>query len=769
MATTTIEARCNARPTRLAFVLPTPDRALLLSVMTRATTLWGGRFNPIVILDGATQRVEGRYYALQASKPYITRQASLLRAFDPDLLIGPTGTVLPPELQPWAHRTFSLDGLTWDPVGRGARSYFVDVQPILREVWEKEFRNVAQPSFKLRYMKKANCEGSVLLAARFGLYEREDHYEFLRKTFKAEEITEAGLRELTWPATFQTPLGITGLYCHSTRPTLNPYAAFLLDPNDLFDVVDYWNLRAAGMVLLPLTTESFRDDRNIISAFSERGSYPMGPLNPNGMTIIKARSITDEQLAEVQGWIREEHAAKGNVIAMHWVPEYDRHGYPASAELDIEPVRGFESNATGVLIDGYGRIDGPKPLFLDQSDYYAHWSMDWSLSTFRTPDACYQLPWLNTGCDKLVSRAVGFGSNMDASHVSRNAIVTRQKGDDCDIRLSPITAAQAVKAFLKGVGVEYRETSEAGLALVRIIEMLGDLYGSEVFQNAAIRRTLKDMSMGDPRTVHSVDIAVRLTLKDAQLRGHTLSEREKREGSKRLLDRAIDARVFRVGFVFQCSTCHRRNWYAMTEFSSTYSCKSCFSQEKTPHVHDMEWYFSSDGLFRNGNNLNGNITIVLALSFFREIYHIDGIKYAPSFLYQLNNEEKEMDFAIIGSESFRPDTEMVFGEAKTGATLAEDERAKLKAFGLKTGAYICFCTLAEDFSAEDKEYFKQLHRDGIKIIMLPGKLLGLDYDGVSEFHSRNRGRSASEADWLRRQTIVDTLGEEFAREQGIWV
>jgi hypothetical protein len=128
-----------------------------------------------------------------------------------------------------------------------------------------------------------------------------------------------------------------------------------------------------------------------------------------------------------------------------------------------------------------------------------------------------------------------------------------------------------------------------------------------------------------------------------------------------------------------------------------------------------------------------------------------------------------MDFAIIGSESFRPDVQMTFGEAKTSATLDNDEREKLRTFGLQTKSYICFCTLLDDFSDEDKDYFKHLHRDGVKLILLSGKLLLGDHEAISEFHSRNRGRSENEADWLRRQTIVDTLGQDFAREQDIWV
>ena len=99
MATTTIEARCNARPTRLAFILPHPDRALLFTVITRATSLWGGLFDPIIILDDSTRKTAGVHHTTFPPDPYLTVQRDLLKAFDPDLLINYSANPLPPELK----------------------------------------------------------------------------------------------------------------------------------------------------------------------------------------------------------------------------------------------------------------------------------------------------------------------------------------------------------------------------------------------------------------------------------------------------------------------------------------------------------------------------------------------------------------------------------------------------------------------------------------------------------------------------------------------
>jgi hypothetical protein len=95
MPTTTITARCNARPTRLAFVLPTPDRAILFATIARATSLWGGVYNPIIIPDGSTRTVHGQQEEHSSAGDYLVSQAAILKAFDPDLLFSFSADPLP--------------------------------------------------------------------------------------------------------------------------------------------------------------------------------------------------------------------------------------------------------------------------------------------------------------------------------------------------------------------------------------------------------------------------------------------------------------------------------------------------------------------------------------------------------------------------------------------------------------------------------------------------------------------------------------------------
>jgi hypothetical protein len=769
MATTTIEARCNARPTRLAFILPHPDRALLFSVIARATSLWGGLFNPIIILDGSTRKTAGVHYTRFPPDPYLRVQSDTLKAFDPDLLINYSANPLPPELKAWQHRTFPADCLDWRPVGTNVRSYFVDIFPILGDLWEKELRGVANPRFKLKFVDKAEAATSLFVAARFGLYSSDEYYEFLRKNFNAEAFSyDAAFRATGWPVHFQSLLGLTASYCRPTRQWVHSHAFFLLDPKDPFDVIDYWNLRASGTYLYPLTLENYQECTNPIRDFAAASTYPINETVTNYPVIIKAPSINDEELEAVTRWI-SEHALVKNLTMMGWVPHYHKEIYGVANEIEIDQLRGFQASAVGVLVEGYGKIQGPTPSFLTRDSAFGHWSMDISFSTFRTPDACYNLPWLNSGCDALVSHRIGFPFGMDATRVSQHGIVTRHDGNSGDLRVSPITAAEAVQSFLKGTEIEYLRTSSSGLALTRIIEMMHGFYTCEIFQNPAIRETLEELSTGKHRLAAQVVGNVTRSLRGYKPYGQPATQSQICERAQRLLSRAIEANVLRVGLVFQCSRCQRHNWYAVTEFDKHYNCKSCFSREETPRLDTTKWYYVSDGLFRSANKLDGNMAILLTLAFFEQLLDHD-IRYAPSFEYKLNGEPHEMDFGIIASKMIRPDVEMVFGESKSGAALKEEERKKLKAFGERAGAYLCFCTLADDFEDADKEFFKELYEAGIKIIMLPRFFLEMDSFEFMDFRSKNNpGRSRSEPDWLMRLTIIRTLGDAFANKHHIWL
>lgn len=769
MPTTTLTARCNARPTRLAFVLPTPDRETLFAVIARATSLWGGIYNPIIILDGSTRVVHGIQEERSSGGDYLRSQEGILKAFDPDMLFTFSPDLLPDQLKALQHRTYPAAQLESVSYHNQIVSEFVDVWPVLHDFWEQEFKFSTTPPIQVRFPEKAEAEKSLLIAARFGLYANHNSYEFLRERFSAKSFTyDAAFKSEMVGAGVLTPIRVTQHHCFQQRQFIHSHAYFLMDPENVFDVVDYWNLRAAGMALVALTLADYKDFEPLVREFGAAAAYPINEQVTNHVTLIKGRSITEEEVKVVADWIRSLDFLK-DFSTMGWVPRFNMNYYGVGNEIDVRPIQAFESSPIAVLTDGYGSLEGPSLPFLRDDPWVGRWSTDLSFYAYGQNDSCYRLPWLNAGCDALIQRRIGMGFELDAARVSKQGIVAQHKGKRSSTTLQPITAVDVTKSFLQGHQIDYVGTSSPGLAMERIVEMLGGIRGCELFKNAAIRDLLEELASGGTKPATDVRAAVNRTMVNYLHYAQPATKDQKADAVSALLDRAMEAKVFRIGLEFQCSRCKRYNWYAVTEFNEGYNCKSCFAREVTPRLDTTRWHYSSDGFFRTSNKLDGNITILLTLTFFNYLFE-HRVQYAPSFNYKLAGKAQEMDFAVVAGNDHYEQVEMIFGESKSGAALNPAERTKLRAFAGKTGSFLCFCTLAEDFSEGDKSFFRELVEAKIGVIMLNRFFLETEYFEVLKFQNEHHtGRSKHTADWIMRVTTIRTLGKEFATKHNIWL
>jgi len=78
---------------------------------------------------------------------------------------------------------------------------------------------------------------------------------------------------------------------------------------------------------------------------------------------MKARSISEEELATVADWIRSLGFLK-DFSTVGWAPRYNMNYYMIGNEIDIEPISAYDSSPVGILDRGYGFIEGPVPEVL---------------------------------------------------------------------------------------------------------------------------------------------------------------------------------------------------------------------------------------------------------------------------------------------------------------------------------------------------------------------------------------------------------------------
>ncbi|MGH7485922.1 MAG: hypothetical protein ACREMY_10035, partial [bacterium] len=129
MTTSTLQVFCDVRPARIAFVVARADEQELRNIFQLNATLWGGIYNPIVVLDGSGQARVGDHETFGRTT-HEDEILWMLKEFDPDVLIAYSDlAALPQYLKPFEHRMFKRLELRWNPMGDREVSFYLEIWP----------------------------------------------------------------------------------------------------------------------------------------------------------------------------------------------------------------------------------------------------------------------------------------------------------------------------------------------------------------------------------------------------------------------------------------------------------------------------------------------------------------------------------------------------------------------------------------------------------------------------------------------------------------
>jgi hypothetical protein len=116
---------------------------------------------------------------------------------------------------------------------------------------------------------------------------------------------------------------------------------------------------------------------------------------------------------------------------------------------------------------------------------------------------------------------------------------------------------------------------------------------------------------------------------------------------------------------------------------------------------------------------------------------------------------------VFASEFLQDDVDVIIGECKSLSEMEQKQKDAIMRLGERTGAYLAFCTLADDFAADDKAFFERLVIAGQRLILLTRKHLEMPYLEIRAYrhHQNWLGR---DAELLSRVTITEIFGNAFA-------
>ncbi len=771
-STIALHLRCKTRPVRIAFLMEKPEHTVLQEILNINTLLWGGILNPIVVLDGRSCPAEE--YPSYTYEEGILR---LLREFDPDVLINYSGSDLPDSLAAFKRRTFDRTFLRWNPWGNEEIYFYLEVWPFLRKYWRNVHQFLKKPEQAFTYMDLS--DSGVLksyLLARYGGYPADGNgNNILANDFDAAVSRyDEDFRKSFATGEKVFPIQLTAFGLHVPNPGIgHSHTYFLLDPTNIFDIVDCWNLRATGARVFQLPIDQYKDFELSILAFGEEATYPINDRVMNHPTIVKGKSLSNEQLFEAGRWM----AGLGlkDISCQGWVPHFGDRGYRVAPELTVHSPAATDYGQTLIMTNGHGMMEPSAPdCEFAGPARSQHWALELLVFGSGDQEHTWRLPWLCPECDEYANIRVAHGFESTKSRVGKEGIVVIRRGDRDTFGVQEPAVKDVLKSFLKNYGFRYRQISAPGLALERIVDQLGGLFGCRMFQNPGVRELIQKLSNGAQMHIEEV----RVTL----LKNTPMKRRQQIAAAHSLLEDLIQKRVLRQGIKLQCERCQRSAWYRLGEFSDEFRCKLCFHVQPMSVIGENPWECISDGLFTLPGKMAGCITAATALVSLSHFLHHD-FRYVASFEYGDASGEAERDFAIMTSELLRNDVDLIFGECKTAESfdggdgdakdvnsfdLQDKEKNHMQELGKRTGAYLAFCTLAPDFSDSDKNFFASLVEDKQKLILLTRTHLEMDYIRAMKYTSE-RHAPLRDVELLSRLTVIDVLGKEVAEKNRIWL
>jgi hypothetical protein len=521
----------------------------------------------------------------------------------------------------------------------------------------------------------------------------------------------------------------------------------------MFDVADYWNLRAAGFSVFPLPVGHYRDFSEGAKPFAERASYNITSAM-RLIEVVKGRSVEESQLTEAGEWLHSLGLGAGRLSLQGWVPRFGERHYRIAPEVKGRPVVSKQSDEIVIVGDGHGTLQGPAPdCELNGESALQHWATE--LQVFSSgDDVTFRLPWLHPECDKVANYRIGHHFGPESSRVSKQGIVVIREGDRQNVWIDEPKVTEVFRAYLRDAGFTYVKTSSPGLALERIIEQMGGLFACAVFQNPGVRKIIENLANGSSMHAEEVRVTIHKTLQGGKA--------ERQQQIENILNTLVSKKVLRQGTILQCQRCQRHDWYHLSELDEEFKCKKCFHVQLVPMLDKNPWHYVSDGLFRLEGKVAGCLTAILSLVFLN-LFVDHGLKYVASFDYTNGPDAAERDFAVLSSGILQDDVDVIVGECKTSKEIEENQKKDIELLGEKTGAFLAFSTLCEDFTANDKAFFEELVIAGRRPILLTRRHLEMNYLAVGDYR-HSGGGVGRDADVLSRQTVADALGRPFAEK-----
>jgi len=595
------------RPLRIGWAIRKGDADAMRQAMRYSHALWGGRFNPILVVD---RDEEAR---------------RLVELFRVDLIcpLGDSQEIKDfPKKFPHLISPFHGDSVFVKDEKWRSFAHVLDISNAISHWQNKPEWKLIKDSGLRAYQWQPDDALADVFLMQFGAYPSADeigvdYAELIEQV--AESTTYMLEPQARIPADilehphFGT-VGRLGVDRHyAVRSGWDEPGIFVGNAADSEDVVSYWNLRACD---IPLWFVDPAHSNRYADLIPEWGKALQGMVQHR-------RHEWDRRIGI---WSRQDVDEAADFFPGMQPVHCRVHEHFWFGGSVSPPMMSFgEASTLGVMGESNGvpRVSfalANKPFDGDVHFHNQHLVASISLvgGVYGDEQNTFDVPYVPE-LNEFYARTLHFDYNKFRIEPERIGLVIDAADHDSFLAAMPVS--ELMKRIFSMVGFD-AELSNSGRIVRQLLTQLGGLQGARVFKIPGARQLLKKFG---PRDTFKRETA-RTTIVDkspehpsGSFSAHTDLYLGSRPRNTQLtppdvFSYMVDKGLFRMGVDLECAKCGMSSWVALDALKQRVLCELCgHSYDATRQILDGSWRFRRSGVLGAERNAQGAVPVALTL------------------------------------------------------------------------------------------------------------------------------------------------------------
>lgn len=694
------------RPIRLGFLVNPNDKEGIQKIIHANSLLWGGMFNPII---PCYKRLPNNWEEYKNKRTTASKIINgYIEGFDPDYLVKISNITID-KINFDSERIIDFDEILSGYKEDMAPKLGIGIFEVISQFKYEEMRFLRRKEFRFLKPNLSN-KYNLFLSSIFGAleeYERNLFEDYLRDIDIVEEEINISNYYEYYSREYIYPRRIGAIYL---KQRLRGPVLFYLDAKKMLDVIDYWNMRAAGWEVYPIAKQSENESdllklcENIIE--SAYGPYRYNKNIYHHASIIKSRCTSEKEMFEFSKKLKlkKYDDNKGPKVSLQrWYPRIWDEWTRQNTQEVISPA--YSKDKEIELQEGqtefrFKTLDPDFELFQVNSSN-PRFALEIDSRIYGNDELLAEV--IPMGGDEL-ARAVGRYS-LREWRISKSGPVYLSKHQNWTVNYEIPLAEPVMMAWFKEKGWEVN-ISPSGKVAKQMIKQLGGPWGVMHLREEKLIKLLQELS--NDGFITEQDFKGRIS----QIASSDDVWITRDDYIKKLLEKNI----FQLGIELKCPICTQRSWYSLSEIDSNVMCNGCLSDYKVQSLDlpDKKWSYKSFGTFGLPNQAYGAFGVLLTFQFLIKDNN-ERATVLLSFTAKKNNKEIEADLCMVSEKEYRDDSsqELLFAECKTYNKFEKKDIERMQGLAKEfPGAVLVFSTLRSGLTTTEKRMLKPLVNKG---------------------------------------------------------